>query len=172
MWGLIYSRIPGNTIEFMNEQIFLFTGISVSIIISVLALILIITGYIYRKGYFRKKDLGKLWVVSGIFIFAGTIVSLVSLEFYTYKGFFPYGVWGPLNAGFGAMGPIIGSILSMGAGVYVSVKERELRIRRKSLPISTIAPKNICPYCGKPISLNASFCSKCGKTIDNEMRQN
>jgi len=167
MWGLIYSRIFGNSIEFMNEKVFLFTGISVSIVITVLALVLIITGYLYRQGYFGERDLGKLWVFCGILILAGTIVSLVSLEFYTYEGYFPYGVWDFLNAGFGAMGPIIASIIAIGTGIFVSVTERENRMRRKTIPISAIAPKNLCPHCGKSISLNASFCSKCGRTIES-----
>ncbi|MBA7538670.1 hypothetical protein ES705_30947 [subsurface metagenome] len=166
MWGLIHSRISGNSIEFMNEKVFLFTGISVSIVITVLALVLIITGYLYRQGYFGERDLGKLWILCGILILAGTIVSLVSLEFYTYEGYFPYGVWDFLNPGFGAMGPIITSIMAIGTGIFVSVTERENRIRRKTIPISAIAPKSLCPHCGKSISLNASFCSKCGKTIE------
>ena len=170
MWGLIYSRILGNSIEFMNEQVFLLTGITLTIVVTVLALVLIITGYLYRKGYLAERNLGKLWAICGIFILAATIVSLVSLEFYTYEGYFPFGVWDFLSAGFGAMGPIIGSILAIGTGIFVSVTEREQRIRRKTIPISAIAPKNLCPHCGKLISLNASFCSKCGKTIDEDMR--
>ena len=167
MWGLIHSRIFENSIEFMNEKVFFFTGISVAIIITVLALVLIITGYLYRQGYFSDRDLGKLWVFCGIFILTGTIVSLVSLEYYTYSGYFPFGVWDFLNPGFGAMGPIIGSIMAIGTGIFVSVTEREKRIRRKTIPISAIAPKNLCPHCGKPVSLNASFCSKCGRTIED-----
>ena len=170
MWGLIYSRILGNSIEFMNEQVFLLTGITVAVVVTVLALVLIITGYLYRKGYLAERNFGKLWAICGIFILAATIVSLVSLEFYTYEGYFPFGVWDFLSAGFGAMGPIIGSILAIGTGIFVSVTEREQRIRRKTIPISAIAPKNLCPHCGKLISLNASFCSKCGKTIDEDMR--
>ncbi|MBY8983604.1 MAG: zinc ribbon domain-containing protein [Candidatus Lokiarchaeota archaeon] len=170
MWGLIYSRLSINPIDFMNEQVFLLTGISASIIITTLALILIITGYLYRKGYLAERNLGKLWAITGCFIFAATIISLVSLEYYTYEGNFPFGVWDFLNAGFGAMGPIVGSILAIGIGIYVSVTEREKRNRKKIVPISAIAPKNICPHCGKPVSLNASFCSKCGKTIENNVR--
>ncbi|MFX1376432.1 MAG: zinc ribbon domain-containing protein [Promethearchaeota archaeon] len=166
IWGLIYTRLPTSELEFINETVFLFTGVSIAIIISVSALILIITGYLYQQGYFVEKNLGKLWIFCGIFILTGTIVSLVSLDFYTYDGFFPYGVWDVLNAGFGAIGPIMGSITAIGIGIYVSVNEREHRIRRKIVPVSAIAPKNSCPHCGKSVSLNASFCSKCGKTIE------
>ncbi|MFX1345168.1 MAG: zinc ribbon domain-containing protein [Promethearchaeota archaeon] len=165
IWGLIHSRIFGDSIEFMNEKVFLFIGISVAIAITVLAIGLIITGYLYHQGYFGGRDVGKLWTGCGILILAGTIVSLVSLEYYTYNGYFPYGVWDFLKPGFGTMGPILGSIIAIGTGIYVSVTEREVRMRRRAIPVSAIAPKNLCPHCGKPISLNASFCSKCGKTI-------
>ena len=166
IWGLIYSKFPSSNLEFMSEKVFLITGISVAIVITVFAVILIITGYLYRQGYFSERDLGKLWAVSGILILAAAIVSLVSLEFYTYGGYFPYGIWTYLDAGFGAMGPIIGSIVAIGTGVFVSVTEKEQRLKKKSIKISTIAPKNLCPHCGKSVSLNASFCSKCGKTIE------
>lgn len=165
MWGLIYSRLIGNRFEFMSENVFLITGISVAVIITVFALILVITGYLYRQGYFSERDLGKLWALSGILILVSTVISLVSLEFYTYEGYFTYGIWTYLNAGFGAMGPIIGSITAIGAGIFVSITEKEVRLKKKSILISKMAPKNLCPHCGKPVSLNASFCSKCGKTI-------
>lgn len=166
MWGLIYSRLPSAKVEFMSENVFLITGISVAVIITVFSLVLVITGYLYRQGYFSDKDLGKLWAVSGILILVATIVSLVSLEFYTYEGYFTYGIWNYLNPGFGAMGPIIGSITAIGTGVFVSVSEKEVRLKKKSRMITAMAPKNLCPHCGKPVSLNASFCSKCGKIIE------
>jgi hypothetical protein len=165
IWGLIYTKFLGPKLEFMSERVFLITGISVAIVITVFALVLIITGYLYRQGHFSHRDLGKLWAVSGILILTATIVSLVSLEFYTYEGYFIYGIWTYLNAGFGAMGPIIGSITAIGTGIFVSMTEKELRLKKKSRLITAMAPKNICPHCGKPVSLNASFCSKCGKTI-------
>ena len=166
MWGLIYPRFLSNNLEFMDEKVFLFTGISVAIVIMVFALVLIITGNLYRQGYFSERDLGKLWAVSGILILAATIVSLVSLEFYTYEGFFSYGIWTYLDPGFGAMGPIIGSITAIGTGIVISMTEKEHRLKKKSRLITAMAPKNLCPHCGKPVSLNASFCSKCGKTIE------
>ncbi|MFX0030565.1 MAG: zinc ribbon domain-containing protein [Candidatus Hermodarchaeota archaeon] len=167
IWGLIYSRLMGSQLEFMSEKVFLFTGITVSIIIMVFAVVLFITGYMYRQGYFAGRDIGRLWVASGILILTAIIVSLVSLEFYTYEGFFPYGVWTYLDVGFGALGPIIGSITAIGTGIFVSVTEREVRMKRRAVSVAAIAPKNLCPHCGKPVSLNASFCSKCGKTIDS-----
>jgi len=166
IWGLIYTRLPSSKFEFMSENVFFITGITVSIIITVFALVLIITGYLYRLGYYSDKDFGKLWAASGILILAATVVSLVSLEFYTYDGFFTYGIWAYLDPGFGAMGPIIGSIIAIGTGIFVSVTEKEVRLKKKSRLITAMAPKNLCPHCGKPVSLNASFCSKCGKTIE------
>jgi hypothetical protein len=168
IWGLIYSRLSINPFDFISEEFFLFIGVSVSIAIITLALVLIITGYWYRREYLAERDLGKLWAVSGIFLLAAIIVSLVSLDFYIYEDFSPFGIWDFLDAGFGAMGPIIGSILAIGTGIYVSVTEREQRIRRKTVPISDLAPKNLCPHCGRPVSLNASFCSKCGEVITKD----
>ena len=166
IWGLIYTRLPDSKFEFMSENVFFITGISVAIIITAFALVLIITGYLYRRGYYSDKDLGKIWAASGILILAAIIVSLVSLEFYTYDGFFTYGIWAYLDPGFGAIGPIIGSITAIGTGIFVSMTEKEVRLKKKSRMITAMAPKNLCPHCGKPISLNASFCSKCGKTIE------
>jgi hypothetical protein len=166
IWGLIYFKFPTPTLEFMNEKMFLVTGISVAIVITLFALILIITGYFYRLGYYMKRDFGKLWAASGILILTAIIISLVSLGFYTFDGNFPYGIWSYLDAGFGAIGPIIGSIVAIGAGIFVSLNERGVRARRKRVRIAKIVPKNICPHCGNPISLNASFCSKCGNIIE------
>jgi hypothetical protein len=165
LWGLIYTRLPDSKFEFMTENVFFITGLIISIIITVFALVLIITGYIYRQGYYSDKDLGKLWAICGVLILISIIVSLVSLDYYTYEDFFPLGIWAYLNPGFGAIGPILGSITAIGTGVFVSVSEKEVRLKKKSRLITAMAPKNLCPHCGKPISLNASFCSKCGKTI-------
>jgi len=149
MWGLIYNRFPSSKFEFMSENVFFITGLIVAIIITVFALVLIITGYLYRQGYFSHRDFGKLWAISGLVILISTIVSLVSLDYYTYEGSFPLGIWAYLNPGFGAMGPIIGSIIAIGTGIILSVSEKEVRLKKKSKLITAMAPKNLCPHCGR-----------------------
>jgi len=167
MWGLVNARLIENSLAFIDEQLIFFTGIGTSIAIMIFSLILIITGYLYRQRYFADKDLGKLWIGCGALILTSTIVSCVSLDYYTYDGYFPYGIWSSINPGFGAIGPILASIMAIGSGIFVSVTERNNRMRRKIIPLSTIAPKTLCPHCKKEISLNASFCSGCGKLLEN-----
>ncbi|UCC20200.1 MAG: zinc ribbon domain-containing protein [Promethearchaeota archaeon] len=167
MWGLVISRSIGYHIEFIDDETIFITGISAALLIVVCSFVLIITGFLYKRAYFDNRKIGKLWIGCGILILSGTIVSLVSLDFYTYYGFFPYGIWDYLNPGFGAIGPIMGSIIAIGIGAYIAFSETGKRDRqRKVIPISKIAPKSTCPFCGKPISLNASFCSKCGNKIE------
>ncbi|KKN86711.1 hypothetical protein LCGC14_0266740 [marine sediment metagenome] len=169
MWGLVLPRMFDNSFEFIDDKIIFITGISTTIVIVLFSIVLIITSYLYRQGYFDKKKIGNLWIGCGVLILSGTIVSLVSLEFYTYKGNFTYGIWDFLNAGFGAMGPIFGSILAMGMGIIISFSDAGNRNRQqKVIPIANFAPKTTCPFCRKQISLYASFCSKCGKSIENE----
>ncbi len=163
IWGLLYSRMPGISLEFIDQKIILIIGISTSIVISVCSLSLIITGYLYKQGNFDDKKVAKLWIYCGVFIMISIITTLISLDFYTYNGNFPYGVWDFLNPGFGAIGTISGSIIAMGIGVTVSVSGIE-RIR-KIIPIPILAPTMICPFCERPLSLNASFCNKCGNKI-------
>ena len=163
IWGLIYSRAPDISFEFIDQKIILIIGISTSITISICSILLIITGYLYKKGNFNDKKIAKLWIICGIFIMTSIIATLISLDFYTYNGNFPYGVWDFLNPGFGAIGTISGSVIAMAIGITVSVSEIERP--RRIVPISKLAPKIICPFCENPISLNASFCSKCGNKI-------
>lgn len=167
MWGLVFSRMYGISVEFIKEELILITGISSSIIIFLCSLMLIITGFLYKRGHFDNRKVSKLWISCGIIILISTIVSLITLDFYTYEGYFPSGIWVICDPGFGAIGPILGSILTIGIGIMVSLSKAGRR--QKIIPISAVAPKNICPHCGKPVSLNASFCSKCGKTIENNI---
>lgn len=169
MWGLVFQRSSSNQIEFINDKVILITGISITIVVLAFSMILILTGYLYHRKYFENKNIGNLWIWCGGFILGGTIVSLISLDFYTYNGNFPYGIWSSLNPGFGAIGPIMGGTLAIGMGSFLSYSEAGRRSRsQKVIHLSEVAPKSICPFCGKKISLNASFCSKCGKSIENQ----
>ncbi|MHA2181986.1 MAG: zinc ribbon domain-containing protein, partial [Promethearchaeota archaeon] len=59
-------------------------------------------------------------------------------------------------------------LLAIGIGIYVlSASRRQRNISLSRLPISSVVPKSSCPFCGKPISINATFCSKCGQEIEN-----
>lgn len=167
MWGLVYSRFSGISVEFIHEQPILITGISSSITITLFSIILIITGFFYKKGYFTNSKVSILWISCGIIILICSIISLVSLDFYTYEGYFVSGIWSICNPGFGAIGPILGGVLSIGTGILAS-KSIIGRIE-KPIPISAFAPKKICPYCNNPVSLNATFCSKCGRTLEPEI---
>ncbi|MHA2009226.1 MAG: zinc ribbon domain-containing protein [Promethearchaeota archaeon] len=167
MWGLIDDRIIDNSLNFMSDRLFFFTGIGASIAILIFSVLLIVTGQLYHRGSYAYKNFGKIWIICGALILTGTIVSTTSLDYYTYEGFFPYGVWAFINPGFGVVGPILASITAIGSGIFVSATEKGKRARLNVIPISTIAPKSLCPHCGKEISLNASFCSKCGKIIDS-----
>lgn len=163
MWGLVVSRLYGISVEFISEMLILNIGIIASIIIILISLMLIITGYLYKRDYFDNRKISKLWISSGIIILVATIIPLVALDFYTYEGNFPSGIWVICDPGFGAIGPILGSVLTVGIGITVSLSKAGRR--QKPFPISVVAPKNLCPHCGKSVSLNATFCSKCGKTI-------
>lgn len=163
-WGLVVSRLYGVSVDFINEALVLNIGIISSIIIALFSLVLIITGYLYKRGYFKNRKISKLWISSGIIIIIVTIIPLVTLDFYTYEGNFPSGIWVICDPGFGAIGPILGGVASVGIGIMVSLSRAGRR--EKPIPISVIAPKNLCPHCGKLISLNATFCSNCGKTIE------
>ncbi|MFX1552138.1 MAG: zinc ribbon domain-containing protein [Promethearchaeota archaeon] len=165
MWGLVVSRLYGISVEFINDMLIINLGIISSTIIFLISLSLIITGYLYKRGYFDDKKLSKLWVISGIIIMSVAIMQIVALDFYTYEGNFPSGIWLICDPGFGAVGPILGGVLNIGIGIMVSSSIAGRK--QRSIPLSVVAPKGICPYCGKPISLNASFCSKCGKTIED-----
>ncbi|MFX1500399.1 MAG: zinc ribbon domain-containing protein [Promethearchaeota archaeon] len=167
MWGLVFERDFGNQIEFINNKVILITGISTTIVIIVCSVILILTGYLYHRNYFNNKNIGKLWICCGVFILGGIIISLISLNFYTYNGNFPYGIWRFLSPGFGTIGPIMGGILATGIGSFMSYSETGRKSRRhQAIPLSEVAPKSICPFCGKKNSLHASFCSKCGKSLE------
>jgi hypothetical protein len=167
MWGLVVSRLFGISVEFISDMLIINIGIISSIIIALISLTLIITGYLYKKDHFDNRRISKLWMCSGIIIIIATIMPLVALDFYTYEGNFPSGIWVICDPGFGAIGPILGGALTIGIGIMVSISKAGRK--QKLIPVSVLAPKSICPYCGKPISLNASFCSKCGKTIKNNI---
>lgn len=163
MWGLFISRFYEFSVEFVNDPIILSIGIISSIVLMLFSIILILTGYFYKRGYFDNYKISKVWVSSGIINLIAAIIPLVALDFYVYEPYYFYGIWVFCDPGFGAVGPITGSILTIGIGVLVFTS----RAGRKQIPkpISIAAPKNICPHCGKPVSLNASFCNSCGKTI-------
>jgi len=167
MWGLIQVRFYGNLLEFVEDQIILYMGISLSIIIVLLSLIIIFTAYFYHIGHFSEWKIGRLWLILGSMILVGMIIYLILLDFYTYNGLFPYGIWEFLNAGFGAVGPIFGSILSIGAGSTILILEKQ---KRATQPPKIVLPKKIphikCPHCGRTLSLNARFCRECGKSIE------
>ncbi|MFW9989972.1 MAG: zinc ribbon domain-containing protein [Candidatus Odinarchaeota archaeon] len=165
---MVFERGFGNQIEFINNKVILITGISIAIVIIVCSVVLILTGYLYHRNYFYNKNIGKLWIWCGICVLVGIIISLISLDFYTYNGNFPYGLWNVLSPGFGAIGPIMGGILAIGIGSFMSYSKTGKKNRHyQVIPLSEVAPKTICPFCGKKISLHASFCSKCGKSLEN-----
>ena len=168
MWGLIVIRSFENHIEFINETLPLLAGIIVSLIIIIFSLILIFTGRYFKRGHFNDRKISKLWIICGSFIFAATVISLISLDFFTFYGNFPNGIWWIFDPGFGAIGPFLGSLLAIGIGIYVSsASRRQKNISLSRIPISSVAPKSKCPYCGKSVSFNAIFCSKCGQKIEN-----
>jgi hypothetical protein len=163
MWGLIIIRDYGISVQFINAPIILSVGIISSILLIGFSLLLISTGYLYKKGKFENYKISKIWIASGIIILIATIIPLVTLDFYTYEPFYFYGIWTFCDPGFGAIGPIIGAILAIVIGGMI-LRSKAGR-REPPIPISTLAPKDVCPHCGKPVSLNANFCSRCGKTI-------
>jgi hypothetical protein len=118
---------------------------------------------LYKQANFNDKKIAKLWLSCGTLIMISIITTLISLDFYTYDGNFPYGVWDILNPGFGAIGTVSGGIIAIGIGIKVSVSE--IKRPRKIIPLSKLAPKTICRFCQNPNSLNATFCSKCGNKI-------
>jgi hypothetical protein len=162
-WGLVISRWYEISVEFINEPIILNIGIISSIILLIFSTILIITGYLYMRGYFDNYKISKVWISSGIINLTAIIIPLVALDFYSYDYYIP-SIWLICDPGFGAIGPIIGSVVSIGIGVMV-LSSRAGR-KQTPTPISVAAPKNVCPHCGKPVSLNATFCSKCGESIN------
>lgn len=163
MWGLVVTRFLDISVDFIKDPVLLNIGIICSIILLVFSLILIITGYFYKRGYFNNYIISKIWISCGVGILPATIVPLVTFDFYVYDPFFFNGLWTFCDPGFGAIGPIAGGVIAIVIGVLVLTS----RAGRKQVPvpISVAAPKNTCPHCGRAISLNASFCSKCGKTI-------
>ena len=163
MWGLIVIRDYGISVQFITNPIIISIGIVSSIVLMIFSLFLISTGYLYKKGKFENYKISKFWITSGIIILIATIIPLVALDFYAYEPFYIYGIWTFCDPGFGAFGPIIGAVLAIVIGSMV-LKSKVGR-RETPIPISTMAPKDVCPHCGKPVSLNASFCSSCGKTI-------
>ena len=164
MWGLIVTRFYGISVEFVNDTLIFNIGIISSIILTIFSLILIITGYLYKRGHFDNNRISKIWISSGIIILTATIIPLITLDFYDYDLYVPMAIWVFCDPGFGAIGPIIGAILAIAIGVMVFYSRAGRR--QAPIPVSVVAPKNVCPHCGKPISLNASFCSSCGKTIE------
>jgi len=120
MWGLVVSRLYGLSVEFINEALILNIGIITSIIIALFSVLLIITGYLYKRGYFTNRKISKLWIISGIIIVIVSILPLVTLDFYTYEGNFPSGIWVICDPGFGAIGPILGGVVSTGIGIMIS----------------------------------------------------
>lgn len=164
MWGLVISRFYDFSVEFINDTIILNIGILSSIILMIFSFILIVTGYFYKRGYFDNYKISKIWIGCGIIVLIATIIPLVALDFYYSEWFYTVGIWVYCDPGFGAFGPIIGAVLSIGIGVMV-LSSRAGR-KQTPIPISVAAPKNVCPHCGKPVSLNATFCSNCGRTIN------
>jgi hypothetical protein len=169
MWGLMVARLPDTVVEFNNDGLIFISGISVSVMILVFSLVLIISSYWYHRGFYEYRNFGKLWIISGIVMVAGVIEFVVVMDFYTHHGFFMYGFWSSFTPGFGVTGPFIGSILAISVGIFVHITEKELRMRKRAVPMSAFAPKSVCPHCRKPVSLNASFCSKCGKLIEEQL---
>lgn len=163
MWGLVFSRLYGISIEFINNPFIFSIGISTSILIVICSVTLIITGFLYNRSHYTDKKISKLWLSCGFIILICTVISLIIVDFYTYNGMFIYGIWEICDPSFGAIGPILGSVLAIGIGFMVlfSVAGR----KEKLIPYSAIAPKKNCPYCGEILSLNATFCRKCGKSI-------
>jgi len=166
IWGLIDGKYFGFNLEFIENQLILYMGIIISIIIGVISIILIITACLFHNGYFEEKRITKLWIIIGGIILTSIIIHLVALDYYNFRGLLPYGIWELFDAGFGAIGPIIGSILTMGSGITMLIMEKQ---RQASQPPKIKLPKNIpksiCPHCGRALSLNAKFCRECGKSI-------
>ena len=168
MWGLVHARLFGRQPEFIEENLILYTGIVVSIIVLLISFALIITGFLYRQGYLDDRKISKVWISFGIIIITSTVISAVSLDFYTYYGNFPYGIWDALDPGFGAIGPIMAGIIIFVIGIYIlTTQVNTMRKRKQPIRAFEVAPKSVCPHCGKPVSLNATFCSRCGKNIES-----
>ena len=166
-WGLIVLRELGTQVEFIDDPVILIIGICVALLILVCSMILIFTGYSYRRRKFVNKRMGRLWIWCGVFILVSTIIMLISLDYYTYDGYLPYGIWSIFNPGFGAIGPIMGGVLAIGMGWFLTYSETGRKYRReKVVRLLDVTPKRSCPFCGKKISLHASFCSKCGRSIE------
>jgi hypothetical protein len=167
MWGLIHARIFDREPEFIDEKLILSTGIVLSLIILIISFALIITGLLFRRGYMDDRKISITWISFGVVMIASTIISVVSLDYYTYYGNFPYGMWDLLDPGFGAIGPIMAGITIIIIGIYIlTTKMNTMRKRKPPIRIYEAAPKSVCPHCGKAVSLNATFCSKCGKNIE------
>ena len=167
MWGLVHARIFDRQPEFIKENLILYTGIVLSLLILLISFALIITGLLFRQGYMDDRKISKAWISFGIVMITSTIISVVSLDYYTYYGYFPYGMWDLLDPGFGAIGPIMSGIIVVIIGIYISTTQLDTRRKRKPpIRIFEVAPKSVCPHCGKPVSLNATFCSRCGNTIE------
>ncbi|MFX1297257.1 MAG: zinc ribbon domain-containing protein [Promethearchaeota archaeon] len=162
LWGLIEI---GVYYDFIMDPFILYFGIMNAIVIGIFSIFYIISGYLYKKGHFNNRIIGISWIITGISIIIPLIIYLILLDHYDHGGLFFFGIWGFFDAGFGTIGPILESILISGTGIAVLNIERKHRERHPPIKLPKYIPKEMCPYCGKPISINAQFCSKCGKDI-------
>ncbi len=162
LWGLIEI---GVNYDFIMDPFILYFGIINAIVIGIFSIFYIISGYMYNKGHFTNRKIGISWIITGISMIIPLIIYMVLLDHYNHGGLFFFGIWEFFNAGFGVIGPILESILIFGTGIAVLQIERKYREKHPTIKLPKHIPQKMCPHCGKPISINAQFCSKCGKDI-------
>ena len=128
----------------------------------ILSTVLIITVYKYKCFKVNLKRISTLWIFTGILLLFSSIMSLIWLDFHYFGGTFQYEMFVLFDLGFGVIGPIIGSILTIGTGYWVRSNllnnyERLKTLFRKSVPVLGAE----CSFCNKTVFMNAKFCNRC-----------
>jgi hypothetical protein len=167
-WGLTNYSMLGmfNYSRFISDNPFvLIQGIVVSALIVIISIAFIVSGYRYKHYNTDRYKMGRLWSVGGSVILVGAIFSYIILGSYTWGGELPEGMWAFYTPGFGIIGPVIGSVISIYSGVYLIRFEKQNRIVWPS-EILTPDQKSSCPHCAIYLSKHARFCHKCGRDMN------
>ena len=167
IWGLTsLELIPeGTRIIWLEKSVFI-VGINIVILDILLSIVLIITGYKYKVFKVNLKRISTLWIFTGILLLCSSILSLIWLDIHYFGGMFHYEMFVLFDPGFGVIGPIFGSILTVGTGYWVRTNlpnnYRRIKVPSKK-DISFVRVE--CPFCNKTVSVNAKFCNRCGNCL-------
>ena len=105
----------GQQVSFVinSDSTLLFVGLLSSFLILMALGTIIITTYKIKKDSIKKSTITLAWLVSGILILVGFIISVLSLNSYVLDGYIPS--FGAFGQGIAAVIVIIGALLHMKA---------------------------------------------------------